>query len=133
MHTNKNSQQLPIAAPDIIRAFQKDYPNIDYELLLGDYTELEEWVKSGRVDCAFLRLPTCAGGIPGSETVFGISVGPVSSGEGQPGEEEEVQQQDKEAEKRRAWFAVFHRCEMLSLGEQAEEGVTDQRPQGVAE
>ena len=46
MHTNKNSQQLPIAAPDIIRAFQKDYPNIDYELL--------------------------------------------SSGEGQPGEEEEV-------------------------------------------
>lgn len=49
MHTNKNSQQLPIAAPDIIRAFQKDYPNIDYELLLGDYTELEEWVKSGRV------------------------------------------------------------------------------------
>ena len=57
MHTNKNSQQLPIAAPDIIRAFQKDYPNIDYELLLGDYTELEEWVKSG----AFLRLPTCAG------------------------------------------------------------------------
>lgn len=66
-------------------------------------------------------------------TSFGISVGPVSSGEGQPGEEEEVQQQDKEAEKRRAWFAVFHRCEMLSLGEQAEEGVTDQRPQGVAE
>lgn len=61
MHINKNSQQLPIAAPDIIRAFQKDYPNIDYELLLGDYTELEEWVKSGRVDCAFLRLPTCAG------------------------------------------------------------------------
>lgn len=50
MHTNKNSQQLPIAALDIIRAFQKDYPNIDYELLLGDYTELEEWVKSGRVD-----------------------------------------------------------------------------------
>ena len=49
------------AAPDIIRAFQKDYPNIDYELLLGDYTELEEWVKSGRVDCTFLRLPTCAG------------------------------------------------------------------------
>lgn len=91
MHTNKNSQQLPIAAPDIIRAFQKDYPNIDYELLLGDYTELEEWVKSGQVDCAFLRLPTCAGASLGSETVFGVSVGPVSSGEGQPGEEEEVQ------------------------------------------
>lgn len=32
MHTNKNSQQLPIAAPDIIRAFQKDYPNIFWNI-----------------------------------------------------------------------------------------------------
>ena len=44
--------------PNIIRAFQKDYPNIDYELLLGDYTEIEEWIAEGRVDCGFLRLPT---------------------------------------------------------------------------
>lgn len=44
--------------PHIIKAFQKDYPNIDYELLLGDYTEIEEWIASGRVDCGFLRLPT---------------------------------------------------------------------------
>ena len=43
--------------PKIIREFQKDYPNIDYELLLGDYTEIEEWVAEGRVDCGFLRLP----------------------------------------------------------------------------
>ena len=28
----------------IIKAFQKDYSNIDYELLLGDYTEIEEWI-----------------------------------------------------------------------------------------
>lgn len=27
--------------PNIIKEFQKDYPNIDYELLLGDYTEIE--------------------------------------------------------------------------------------------
>ena len=45
--------------PNIIRAFQKDYPGIDYELLLGDYTEIEEWIKEGRVDCGFVRLPTC--------------------------------------------------------------------------
>ena len=45
--------------PNIIRAFQQDYPNIDYELLLGDYTEIEDWIQSGRVDCGFLRLPTC--------------------------------------------------------------------------
>lgn len=44
--------------PNIIKAFQKDYPGIDYELLLGDYTEIEEWIKEGRVDCGFLRTPT---------------------------------------------------------------------------
>lgn len=44
--------------PKIIKEFQKDYPNIDYELLLGDYKEIEEWIAEGRVDCGFLRLPT---------------------------------------------------------------------------
>ena len=43
--------------PNIIKEFQKDYPGIDYELLLGDYTEIEEWIVEGRVDCGFLRLP----------------------------------------------------------------------------
>ena len=46
--------------PNIIREFQKDYPNIDYELLLGDYTEIEGWISEGRVDCGFVRLPTLA-------------------------------------------------------------------------
>lgn len=52
--------------PNIIKEFQKDYPNIDYELLLGDYTEIEQWIHTGRVDCGFLRLPTH----PDFETVF---------------------------------------------------------------
>ncbi len=52
--------------PNIIKEFQKDYPNIDYELLLGDYTEIEEWIHTGRVDCGFLRLPTQ----PEFETIF---------------------------------------------------------------
>lgn len=43
--------------PNIIQEFQKDYPNIDYELLLGDYTEIEAWIQAGRVDFGFLRLP----------------------------------------------------------------------------
>lgn len=43
--------------PNIIKEFQKDYPNIEYELLLGDYTEIERWIIEGRVDCGFLRLP----------------------------------------------------------------------------
>lgn len=46
--------------PSIIRAFQKDYPNIQFELLLGDYKEIEEWILEGRVDCGFLRLPAPA-------------------------------------------------------------------------
>lgn len=44
--------------PGIIRAFQQDYPGIDFELLLGDYTEIEAWIAGGRVDGGFLRLPT---------------------------------------------------------------------------
>ncbi|WP_440955731.1 LysR substrate-binding domain-containing protein [Methanosarcina sp. Mfa9] len=52
--------------PNIIKEFQKDYPNIDYELLLGDYTEIESWISEGRVDCGFLRLPAH----PEFETIF---------------------------------------------------------------
>lgn len=52
--------------PNIIKEFQRDYPNIVYELLLGDYTEIEAWIKEGRVDCGFLRLPTH----PDLETIF---------------------------------------------------------------
>lgn len=44
--------------PNIIKIFKKDYPHIDFELLLGDYTEIEGWITKGRVDFGFLRLPT---------------------------------------------------------------------------
>lgn len=44
--------------PDIFAEFQKQYPLIDYEMLLGDYEEVERWIEEGRVDCGFLRLPT---------------------------------------------------------------------------
>lgn len=44
--------------PRIIQAFQNDYPGIQYELLLGDYAEIEEWLSEGRIECGFLRLPT---------------------------------------------------------------------------
>lgn len=52
--------------PNIIKKFRENYPNIEYELLLGDYTEIEEWIAEGRVDCGFIRLPT-AGDF---ETIF---------------------------------------------------------------
>lgn len=40
--------------PKIIKSFCRDYPNIEYELLLGDYSEIEQWILQGRVDCGFL-------------------------------------------------------------------------------
>lgn len=43
--------------PEIIAEFQKDYPGIEYELLLGDYDEIERWIDNGRVDLGFLSLP----------------------------------------------------------------------------
>lgn len=44
--------------PGIIQAFQNDYPGVQYELLLGDYGEIEKWLAEGRIECGFLRLPT---------------------------------------------------------------------------
>lgn len=43
--------------PNMIKTFQAEYPNIEFELLLGDYTEIENWIHEGRVDFGFLRLP----------------------------------------------------------------------------
>ena len=44
--------------PNLFAALQKDYPGIEYEMLLGDYDEVKQWIDEGRVDCGFLRLPT---------------------------------------------------------------------------
>ncbi len=46
--------------PEIFSQLQKEYPGIEYEMLLGDYEEVEHWIDVGRVDCGFLRLPTAA-------------------------------------------------------------------------
>ena len=51
--------------PDIFARLKADYPGITYELLLGDYDEIEDWISEGRVDCGFLRLPT----LPEFETI----------------------------------------------------------------
>lgn len=44
--------------PNVFSELQRDYPGIEYEMLLGDYSEVEHWIGEGRVDCGFLRLPT---------------------------------------------------------------------------
>lgn len=44
--------------PPVIQKFKNDYEGVKYELLLGDYNEIEEWVHSGRVDIGFVLMPT---------------------------------------------------------------------------
>ncbi|MED3552589.1 LysR family transcriptional regulator [Cytobacillus praedii] len=46
--------------PNIIKMFKTDYLKIDFELLLGDYSEIESWILNGRVDFGFVRLPSKA-------------------------------------------------------------------------
>lgn len=43
--------------PAMIKQFQADYPQIRFELMAGDYQEIEEWIQHGVVDCGFVTLP----------------------------------------------------------------------------
>jgi len=45
--------------PGMIKEFRTLYPNIDYEILLGnDYLEIETWIEEGTVDLGFTHLPS---------------------------------------------------------------------------
>ncbi len=43
--------------PQMIRAFSQYHPHIEFELMQGNYEDIERWINEGRVDCGFLRLP----------------------------------------------------------------------------
>lgn len=43
--------------PEKIRMFNERYPDIEFEILQGDYTEIENWIKDGTVDCGFIVAP----------------------------------------------------------------------------
>ena len=48
--------------PPVIARFRADHPDVDYELLMGDYSEIEQWVAEGRCDLGFIpREPRGAG------------------------------------------------------------------------
>ena len=47
--------------PYILKSFQQKYPGIEFEILPGDYNQIEQWVAEGRADCGFLRLPGTMG------------------------------------------------------------------------
>ena len=45
--------------PRILKNFGQLYPNIEFEVVTGDfYGQIENWIVSGAVDCGFLRLPS---------------------------------------------------------------------------
>ncbi|WP_198361108.1 LysR family transcriptional regulator [Tatumella citrea] len=43
--------------PDMLSRFRTRYPDIHFELVPGDYHEIEQWIAEGSVDCGFTRLP----------------------------------------------------------------------------
>jgi len=43
--------------PGIIKAFQRDYPNVDIKLLNGDYYDVEQWLSDGSIDIGFVNVP----------------------------------------------------------------------------
>jgi DNA-binding transcriptional LysR family regulator len=47
--------------PKIMRAFQAMYPLVDFELLTGNYDEITEWIRQGKIDCGFLSAPASDG------------------------------------------------------------------------
>ena len=43
--------------PHMIRSFRQKYPEVEFELLAGDYNEITDSILSGKVDCGFLSSP----------------------------------------------------------------------------
>lgn len=43
--------------PGLIQTFQQQYPGVDFELLHGHYSDIENWLDTGQADCGFQRLP----------------------------------------------------------------------------
>jgi DNA-binding transcriptional LysR family regulator len=45
--------------PMLLTGFQQLYPGIEFDLMNSErYAEIEEWIRSGKVDCGFVSLPT---------------------------------------------------------------------------
>lgn len=43
----------------LLTGFQRQYPGIEFDLMNSErYTEIEDWIRHGHVDCGFVSLPT---------------------------------------------------------------------------
>ena len=51
--TSLSTNLLPL----ILRAFRNEHPQIQIELLNGEYNEVADWLRTNRVDCGFLSMP----------------------------------------------------------------------------
>lgn len=47
--------------PRAVAMLSETSPEMEYEVLEGDYNEISEWILSGRADCGFLRAPVAPG------------------------------------------------------------------------
>jgi len=47
--------------PGIIKSFGEKYPRIRFQLLNGDYYDVDQWLKEGKIDIGFVRLPAPEG------------------------------------------------------------------------
>ena len=47
--------------PMLIKGFQQLYPNVQFVFHDGDYTSIQEWIKTGLVDFGFVTPPAVAG------------------------------------------------------------------------
>ena len=43
--------------PPYLKKFREDFPNIGFELLQGDVTEISDWLRNGMVDIGFMTPP----------------------------------------------------------------------------
>lgn len=44
--------------PQWLKTFSDAHPNLDFEIIQGNYEDIEQWINEGRVDFGFLREPT---------------------------------------------------------------------------
>jgi len=51
--TSVSTQWLPA----VIRDFQAMYPQVEFDLVAGDYDDITERIRSGKIDCGFLTAP----------------------------------------------------------------------------
>lgn len=43
--------------PGVLKAFQRDYPRVEFTLKNGDYHDVEQWLTDGSIDVGFVNVP----------------------------------------------------------------------------